>query len=206
MIARAKGISTHQDRFLEMLPLIQEQASHAFRREPPERREELIAAVIANCWVAFVRLVERGAIDVAYATPLAQFAIRQVRDGRRVGSSLNIKDVSSQYAQHRKGIVMESLDRFDTEANEWQEVLVEDRRVGPAETAACRIDFGDWLRSLSKRQRRIAKALGSGERTKEAAKRFGMSAGRISQVRRELMVAWDSFVDADREAAVAATA
>ena len=59
---------------------------------------------------------------------------------------------------------------------------------------------------MSKRKRRIAKALGNGERTKEVAKRFGVSAGRISQVRRELMAAWDAFVSEDREATVASTA
>ena len=110
MIAYAKRISTRQDRFSQMLPLIHEQASHAFRKELPERREELIAEVIANCWAAFVRLVERGAIDVAYATPLAQFAIRQIRDGRRVGSKLNVLDVSSKYCQRAKGITLERLD------------------------------------------------------------------------------------------------
>jgi hypothetical protein len=208
MIARATRLRTEtlQDRFLQMLPLIHEQASHAFRRELPERREELVAAVIANCWVEFVRLMDRGLGDAVYSTPLARYAVRQVRSGRKVGGSLNVNDVSSGYAQKSKGFVLESLDQYSERKNQWKEILVEDRKTGPAETAICRIDFGDWLRSLSKRQRRIAKALGNGEQTKEVAKRFGVSAGRISQVRRELMAAWDSFVGEDQEAAVAAPA
>src|SRR5210317_1786561 len=115
MIARAERLraQTLQDRFLELLPQIQTQASLAYRHETPERREELIAEVVANAFVAFARLVERGLIDVAYATPLAQYAIRQIRDGRRVGSKLNVLDVSSQYAQRAKGFTVERLDRRD---------------------------------------------------------------------------------------------
>ena len=106
----------HEDRFLEMLPQISE--------------------VIANCWAAFVRLVERGRIDIVYPTPLAQFAMRQVRGGRKVGGKLNVLDVSSSYAQRRKDFAMKTLDRFDKEKQEWKEVLVEDKHVGPAEIAA----------------------------------------------------------------------
>ena len=68
-----------------LLPAIREQAHFAFRHEGAEQREELIAEVVANCWAAFVRLVQRGLIEVVYPTPLAQYAIKQVRDGRRLG-------------------------------------------------------------------------------------------------------------------------
>ena len=83
-----------REHFLSLLPAIADQARFAFRGEPRERRQELIAEVVANAFVAFVRLVERGLTDVIYPTPLAQFAIKQVRDGRRVGAKLNVRDVS----------------------------------------------------------------------------------------------------------------
>ena len=70
-----------QAKFVELLPAIRSQARYAFRAEPPEQREELIAEVVANCWVAFVRLMQRGLEDVIYATPLAQYAIKQLRRG-----------------------------------------------------------------------------------------------------------------------------
>jgi hypothetical protein len=38
-------------RFLSLLPPIQEQARCAFGDERPERRDELLAEVTANCWV-----------------------------------------------------------------------------------------------------------------------------------------------------------
>ncbi len=199
MIARAKPRrrKTHArkntEQFLLMLPLIHEQARHAFRTERPERREELIAEVTANCWVAFVRLLDRGLHDVIYATPLAQFAIKQVCDGRKVGTSLNIKDVSSDYAQRRQGFTVESLDRFDQKNAEWREIVVEDRHAGPAETAAARIDIGEWFASLPRRKRHVAATLATGEATKTAARKHRVSPGRISQMRREFQESWEEF-------------
>jgi len=193
MIAHANTICTHQDRFLEMLPQIRDQARHAFRNEPPERREELLTETIANCWAAFVRLIERGLIDVIYPTPLAQFAIKQVRDGRRVGTKLNIKDVGSEYAQRCQGFSVERLDRFDEKNAEWKEIVVEDRHAGPAQTAAARIDISEWFASLPRRKRRVAATLATGESTKTAARKHRVSPGRISQLRRELMEDWAEF-------------
>ncbi len=195
MIASADKLraQTLQDRFLAMLPQIHNQARVAFRGEPAELCEELMAEVIANCWVAFVRLMERGLDDVIYPIPLAQFAIKQVRCGRKVGSQLNVNDVSSEYAQKSKGFMLESLVRYNQRKEEWKEVLVEDRHAGPAETAASRIDFSQWLRSLPRRTRRIAETLALGETTNRAAKRFRISPGRVSQIRRELVKDWQAF-------------
>ena len=195
MIASADRLRAQalHDRFLTMLPQIRAQARVAFGSKSPERREELIAEVFANCWVAFVRLMERGLGDVVYPTPLAQYAIRQVRSGRKVGGSLNVNDVSSGYAQKSKGFSMESLDQYSQRKKQWKEILVEDRHTGPAETAASRIDVGEWLRSLPKRSRRIAETLALGETTKKAARKHGVSAGRISQLRRELKGNWEAF-------------
>jgi len=182
-----------QAKFLELLPTIDHQAHVAFRGEPEERRQDLVAEVIANCWVAFVRLMERGLEDMIYPTPLARYAIKQVRSGRKVGTKLNVRDVSSEYAQRSKGFAVGRLDRYDQRKQEWKEILIEDRHAGPAETAASRIDFAEWLHSLPHRSRRIAESLATGETTQKTAKRFRVSAARISQMRRELKDAWDVF-------------
>lgn len=198
MIARTKkkplcsAVSVSQ-RFLGLLPVIDEQARFAFRHEPSERRQELAAEVAANAFVAFVRLLERGLEAIIYPTPLAQYAIKQVRDGRRVGCRLNVRDVSSEYAQRAKHFTVERLDRFDERKGEWKEVLIEDRKAGPAETAAARIDIADWFASLPKKKRRIAATLATGETTKRAAREFRVTPGRISQTRRELEKSWDDF-------------
>ena len=83
---KGKEKSKHNDAAFEsMLPAIQRQAKHAFRSVHRELREDLVAEVVANAFVAFRRLVERDKADLAYPSVLARFAIKQVRVGRRVG-------------------------------------------------------------------------------------------------------------------------
>ncbi len=85
------------------------------------------------------------------------------------------------------------LDHYDRQQDGWLEVLIEDRRAGPAETAASRIDFPAWLKTLSKRKRRIAWKLALGETTRHVARLFRVSDARISQLRRELERSWRYF-------------
>ena len=114
-----------------------------------------------------------------------------------LGAKLNIRDVLSPYCQAKKHVVVERLDHFDEEENQWCEAIVEDRTAGPAETARVRLDFAAWLGSLKRRDRRIAASLAAGNRTGEAAKKFKVSEGRISQLRRELAASWRAFVGDD---------
>ena len=199
MIAIAKEKKTdpapswHQG-FLNLLPAIQRHASIAFRDLNADACEEAVTEVIANAMVAYRRLVELGKADIAFASPLARFAVAQVRSGREVGGQLNCKDALSRYAAIKNGVTVERLDRYDQEEQAWQEIVVEDRHAGPADIAATRIDFGDWLQTLNGRQRKVAGLLATGESTKKTARTFRLTAGRVSQLRRELKDSWDLFV------------
>ena len=180
-------------RFLAMLPAIEVQARFAFRHLGPEAREDAIQETIANALVAFVALVQREKTDIAYPTALARYAVAQIHDGRRVGNRLNVRDVLSPYAQQQKGIRVERLDHFDEEENEWVEAVVEDDRTPVPDQVAFRCDFPVWLERLSRRNRRIAEALAVGHTTSAVARRFRVSPGRISQLRRDLQQSWQEF-------------
>jgi hypothetical protein len=182
-----------------MLPKIRRKARLAFRWLRPEHRDELVQEVVANAYCTFVALVRRGKADVAYATPLANFAIRQVIAGRQVGTKPKLRDVLSPAAHSADGIVVERLDTFDEDQGEWRAALVEDRHATPADIAAARIDVAAWLRSLSARNRRIAKTLAMGETTSGAAQRFKLSLARISQLREELKASWERFHERNRQ-------
>ena len=192
-IVEEKQADARNDEYVRILPQIRRQASIAFRDQPPELRDELISETIANTFVAFVRLIERGCGDLVYPTVLAKYAIKQVCEGRRVGGKLNIRDVTSEHAQRAKRITLESIDRYNQRNGEWLEVVVEDRSASPADVAATRIDFAEWLDSLPPRQRQLATTLATGESTGTAAKIAGVSAARVSQLRRELRFLWDVF-------------
>lgn len=189
--------------FLAMLPTIRRHARVCFRHRDPEAREELVQEVVANALNAYVRLVELGKAGIAYPYPLARYGVAQVRDNRRVGCRLNIRDVMSPYCQFNKNVTVERLDKYDALEEQWLEIVVEDRHAGPADIARVRLDFAAFLRSLPTRLRRIAKFLSRGETTTAAAEKFGVSAGRISQLRKELRLAWQRFVGDEPELAVA---
>jgi hypothetical protein len=179
--------------FLLMLPQIEDHARFRFRHLKGERYEDAVQEVVCNSLVAYASLVEQGRAEAATWSSLAKYAVAQVRSGRRVGSSLNIKDVSSSYCQQRKHVRMESLHQWDPQDEEWREILVEDRTATPADLAACRIDFPAWLDTLSDRDQKIALKLSEGEKTNQVARLFRISAARVSQLRRELCEAWRAF-------------
>ena len=179
------------DDFAAMLPTIQRVAAFGFRHVPRRCREELINDVIALAYVAFVELVARGKAALAYPTVLAGYAIRQIRAGRQVGCRQNVRDVLSSYSQRRNGFAVQPL--FDRGAHgEWEELTV-DRRAKPADVAACRIDFRNWLGRLKRFKRQVALRLARGDSTSEAAQYFRLSRARISQLRQELRTSWNDF-------------
>jgi len=179
----------HQEQFLEMLPLIRSRAGRAFRKLDPESREDLIEEVVANAYCRLVRLVRHGKASLAYATPLADFAIRQVIAGRRVGSKSSVLDLTSPFGRSSRGIHFERLD----EQGALRSALLEDRRSGPAEIAAARIDIADWFHKMPDNRRRIAQALAIGETTSVVARQFGLSSARVSQIRGMLKASWERF-------------
>jgi hypothetical protein len=182
-----------RDKFLELLPKIRSRIEFAFRGLPRQTREDLIEEAVIDSFVAFMRLAELEKLHVALATPLAVYAIKRTLAGRRVGCRLNRDDVSSFYGQRSHRIRVLRLDRFDSVENAWRPILVEDRSAGPDEIAAARIDVSEWFRRLPRRNRKIAQRLALGDRTRDVAKRFGLTSGRISQLRREFENSWNQF-------------
>ena len=180
-------------RFLAMVPAIRRTAEICFRKLRPDLRQEMVDEVIVSALAGYARLVERGKEELAFASALARFAVFQVRQGRQVGTRLNVRDVTSRYAQLQKGIHVERLDQFNDEENCWQEIVVEDKKSTPADVAITRIDFAEWLGTMSALRRKIAQCLATGESTLEAARRFAVSPGRISQLRREFQASWQAF-------------
>ena len=176
--------------FLAMLPAIRRSLRAAFRGLDPEARAEAVQEGICNALAAYVRLCERGRVDRAYATPLATYAARQIREGRKVGGKLNVRDVSSPHCRRRKHVILERLDKWDREEG-WMEVVVEDRNATPADVARVRLDFAAWLKTLPRRDRKVALDLATGNRTSDVARKYELCDGRISQLRKEFHLSWE---------------
>lgn len=73
------------------------------------------------------------------------------------------------------------------------EALRDNSVTPPCEQAIFRIDFPRWLRTLGRRDRRLALDLMRGERTLEAASKRRISPARVSQLRRNFCRDWQVF-------------
>jgi hypothetical protein len=182
-----------QNAFLMILPRIQSQAWLAFQGLSFDLKQELQSEVVAHCWKSFARLFELGRHEDVPPMTLARFAIRAVRSGRRIGASLNINDVTSQYCQNRMGI------RSSLNGDNWPESLIADERARPDQLVMARIDFSEWLQTLKPLHRKVAEHLSLGESTHSTARIFNLTPGRISQIRRLLEQSWHSFQTEDGE-------
>ncbi len=187
-------MTSWQPCFLQLLPRIRTQVLRRFRHLPSEDREEAIAEVIASALVSYARLAELGQEDRAFATTLVRYAVAQFRAGRRIGSRMNVRDLTSDLCRQKKGVWIERLNCFDERSGVWLELVVEDKSSTPAEVATTRMDFGAWLTQLTRRTRQIAEDLAQGYSTSEVAGKYGLSASRVSQLRRELYEAWRLFI------------
>jgi hypothetical protein len=180
--------------FVALLTSIRRQATVAARRLPVRMRSEFVLDVIAAAYALYARLISRKLTASAYATPLATYAIAHVRAGRSVGVHFNGRDVTSVHVQRCRGFGVVSLEgTVDRFGRSWRETLVDKRSYSPSDAAAFRLDFEAWFKRVPARDRALVNVLAGGESTSAAAKRFGVSDARVSQIRRELKRDWDLF-------------
>jgi hypothetical protein len=179
--------------FLKLLPTIERFAHMHCRHLKGDARDEAVQDIIAHAACGYRSLADRGREDCAFASPLAGFGAALHRAGRRVGTSDNVRDVSSTRCQQRNDFRIERFSHSESKCDDWRDITVESRLATPAEVATTRLDFEAWLASLTKRNRGIAVRLAIGDSTQSVARRFKISPGRISQLRRELHAAWQVF-------------
>ena len=179
--------SDWQTAFVAMLPEIKRWLRLAFCRLAAEAREDAMAEGIAHCLLAYVRLHEQGRTEVATASSLAWYSSRQIRRGRPAVGRMNSKDPLSRYAQVGSG------NRFERQNGEWIDKLAEDKRASVPDQVAAKMDVRAWFATLTKRMKEIAKDLACGCSTAEVARKYGVTAGRISQLRRVLEESWAAY-------------
>lgn len=185
--------ATWQEGFLQLYARIEQYARNACRHLNAEAREDAVGEIVANTLTAYRRLYERGELQRAVPAALVRFAMRQYHDGRRVGSSQCCRDVYSPLARRKTRYDLCMLGAPGDQVGVWLDCLFDNRQSPVPVQAAFRIDFPRWLNSLPPRNRQIAERLSAGYSTQEVAKEFGVSQGRISQLRRELADSWHAF-------------
>jgi hypothetical protein len=183
--------------FQEALPRIEQCARFHFRDlRCRDRRDDCVAEVVALGWSWLVRLAQRGRDARPFLSTLATLAARAVRSGRRVCGLEPADDVLSRRAQQRRGFAVQRLpDSGSLAGTPIEEALRDNTKSEVPAQVAFRLDFGSWRGTLTERDRRLADALLIGGRTRDVARRFGVSPGRVSQKRREFHDDWSRFCD-----------
>ena len=186
-----------QRSFLCILPQIVRHGHVCFRHlKCADRHEDAIAEMTALCWKWFVRLAQRGKDGTRFPVILAHYAGRAVRSGRRLCGQEKAKDVSSLRAQQRHGFAISQLPQASSSTgNVFDEALHDNTQTPVPDQVGFRMDFPRWRKSRCKRDRRLIDDLMLGERTLDAARRHGLTAGRISQLRRDFRDDWLAFCD-----------
>jgi hypothetical protein len=181
--------------FLTLLPRIVVHARICFRHvKCPHQKEDAIAEAIALAWRWYLRLAERGKDAAGFPSTLAVFAVRRVRGGRRLCSKEKSKDVLTRSAQVRNAFTVAPLPTASRLGdNVFDEALKDNMQTPVPDQVSFRCDFPSWQGTRSDRDRRLINDLMIGGRTGEVARKHGLSAARVAQLRREFHADWEQF-------------
>jgi len=197
-----------QAAFLTILPQIERHARFYFRHvRCASKKEDLIAETIALSWAWYGRLVRKGKDVTKFVGALARYAARAARCGRRLTGQENAKDVLSSLAQQRHGFTVASLPastcksfekiystvRGQEDMDGWEERLHDNTVTPVPDQVSFRLAYPQFVRSLGRRDRRIAHFLSLGNSAKEAAQKFKVSPGRVTQLRQGWCRAWHAL-------------
>ena len=186
--------------FVAALPKILNVAGYRFRRVPcPDTREDCVCETVALCWVWFVRLVGQGRNPDTFLTTLAHYGAAAVRSGRRACGQEKAGDVLSPLCRRRRGFTVSSIsdatDPDDPAAGTITDALRDNTSTPVPDQVQFRCDFPAWKRRLPDVKERLVDRLVLGHRTTDLAAEFGLSEGRISQLRKEFGAGYAAFCE-----------
>jgi len=179
MRLQSTELAKAQQRFESWVPQIKQIADYWCRS--CDDREEFTADVLALAWKGFLQCLANGNRRFTVAT-LANYACRQVRDGRTV-HCCHGRSITGRPARQRGALQFGLTDYID-------------ERDNPAEVVAIKIDFPAWLAQLPVALRATADTLisaGSDPIGRVLARKLGISQGRLSQRRRQLREDWELY-------------
>jgi hypothetical protein len=186
--------------FLTILPRIELHGRVYFRHKKGDKRDEAIAEMVALAWKSFVNCVRNGKNPLEFPMALARRAAQGVHNGRRLCGQEKIKDVLSPRAQQQHNFTVVSLPEGSSlHGNVFDEALIDNTQTPVPDQVSFRIDFPAWRLTRSERDRRVIDDLMLGERTLDVADKHGLTAGRVSQLRRDFQQDWERFCNLDDE-------
>jgi hypothetical protein len=197
-----------QTTFQSLLPRIEQHGSIYFRHlRCPQTREDAIQEMRSLAWKWLIRLTKKGKDVNEFPITFVQLLARAVASGRRLNGMEKAKDALNPATQRRHGFRVENFDSSTSTSHErlhasphgqeqqdtFEERLRDNTLTPIPDQVAFRIDFAQWRRSRCDRHRRIIDQMMLGDRTLDLSRKFGISPGRVSQLRREFHDEWQQF-------------
>ena len=193
--------------FLALLPRIELHGRIYFRHLRPHHKADAIQEMRALAWQWFLRLHERGRNPADFMTAFTTLLARAVNSGRRLTGLAKAKDVMNPATQRRHGFRVEPLPASSAVGYDhlyaspqgqelhdaYEERLRDNTQTPVPDQVAFRIDWPAWLATLTGRERRMIAAMAQNDRTRDISRKFEVSPGRISQMRREFHDDWRRF-------------
>jgi DNA-directed RNA polymerase specialized sigma24 family protein len=191
------GAIAPQTLFFASLPRIARHARFHFRHlKRGHEHDDTVAEAVALAWKWFVRLVQQGRHPEEFISAIASYAARAVKSGRRLCGQEKANDVFSRSTQSRRAFLISGFPEFSTLTGHALDEALHDNTATPVpDQVSFRMDFPAWLATRSVRDRELIGELIAGEQAKDAARRFGISAARVTQLRRDYLEDWRSFCD-----------
>jgi hypothetical protein len=217
-VSRGLAKSELESAFLALLPRIEAHARIYFRHlKCAHQKADAVQEMCALAWKWLLRLHEKGKDPSCFVTAFVTFLARAVNSGRRLAGKAKAKDVLNPYTQQRHGFKVEYLPTsfragqehlyaspLGQELQDELEERLQDNTITPVlEQVMFRLDFMAWLRTLTPRERRMIRGMMRNERTMDLSKKFEVSPGRISQMRREFHAGWQRFCGDAEQASTA---
>jgi hypothetical protein len=173
-------------RFEARFPELQSKARAYFADYKPEAKDESVANSLFLTWHHFVALIEKGKADDALLTSTFYFSCRQTRAGRMMRTVKSDKSRELWDYARKTGKRIVSGINLDAYVS---------KRCSVLDVVAFRIDTQAWLDSLTENQRQRALDLAGGTGTKELPERWKVSAGAVSNFRRQLNESYERFIN-----------
>ncbi len=202
MIAPLRRMSANtdeelHDKFMLLMPRLCKIASHFFKEYDADKRDDAMQSVLVTAFEIMKQLAEKGRLEDAYANPIAKYAIGRYREGRLGGLPSCSADVFGERCRwlgrssiKHFGLATEIADSFESEAT------VTDARYPVQRQVQFKMDFMEnWYRQQTPKDQEIIRDLARGETTNDVSRKFGLSAARISQLRRKYSDSWYAFIN-----------
>lgn len=168
--------------FVAFLPDMQAIASWSFRYLDPDKREEAVQNVVTLAWKFAHVLFRQGRMEEpGILKSVLSYAIRQTRSGRTLQGKSKCKDA------------LDYRDRGRVTFEETDLTGFIGRTTPVPDQVSFRVDVPAFLSTLKRHQQALAADLAVGMTTSEAAKKYGVTPGAVSQFRVRFKALFDSF-------------